>query len=99
VAIPTGIYLTGEPRDDVFIQILPRSGLAHKFGIDILAGVIDSDYRDEIKVILVNHGGDNFRIKEGDRIAQAVVQKIDKLEGVMIKRVVRSGGFGSTGVN
>ncbi len=97
LVIPTGLYLEGHPTEYGFLHILPRSGLAVKYGIDVLAGVVDTDYRDEIKVVLINHGDHPFEIKEGDRIAQAVFQKIDRLSGVRIKSIIRQGGFGSTG--
>ncbi|MEJ2196462.1 MAG: dUTP diphosphatase [Ignavibacteriaceae bacterium] len=85
------------------LQVRPRSGLAAKHGIGILnsPGTIDSDYRGEIKIIIINFGKDDFIIQSGDRIAQLVVSKIyrAKLEEVeelnLSKRGV--GGFGHTG--
>lgn len=89
------------PKDHVGI-IKPRSGLANKYGIDVMAGVIDSDYRGEVKVILRNHGVHDFRIPEGERIAQMIIIKIsisDKLEEVFDLDKTERGedGFGSTG--
>lgn len=82
--------------------IWPRSGLAVKHGIDSLAGVIDSSYRGEVHVALINHGDKDFEIHSGDRIAQLIIQNID-LTGIQevdeLNDTVRgSGGFGSTGV-
>ena len=84
------------------IQIRPRSGLAAKNGISVLntPGTIDSDYRGEIKVILINHGKDIFEIKKNDRIAQMIVCPIIKVEFEEVENLpgtVRGkGGFGST---
>ena len=86
------------------IQVRPRSGLALKKGISIpnTPGTIDSDYRGELKVILINHGQEDFVIQRGDRIAQIVVAPVQR--GIL-KEVDRldetargAGGFGSTGV-
>jgi dUTP pyrophosphatase len=77
--------------------IKPRSGLAFNYGIDVLAGVIDADYKDEIKVILINHGDDPYHIKAGDRIAQLVVLPYYVINGEDGNAPIRSGGFGSTG--
>lgn len=81
--------------------IWPRSGLAVKKGIDTGAGVIDSGYRGEIKILLFNHSDDAYPIKKGDRIAQLLVQKVER---VLFRKVDQlpdskrgSGGFGSTG--
>lgn len=86
-----------------FVGIIkPRSGLAHKHGIDILAGVIDSDYRGEVKVIMQNHGRKTVNIDWRDRIAQMVVIPISISNAVIevaeLDDSVRGdGGFGSTG--
>ena len=61
-------------------RIAPRSGLAAKHGIDVGAGVIDADYRGEIKILLINHSDVKFKIKKGDRIAQLVLEKISLAE-------------------
>ncbi|WP_457562764.1 dUTP diphosphatase [Caminibacter pacificus] len=85
------------------VQIRPRSGLAFKHGITVLntPGTIDSDYRGEIKVLLINLGDEPFEIKEGERIAQAVVAPViqAKIEEVdeLSDTQRGAGGFGSTG--
>jgi dUTP pyrophosphatase len=98
-AVPTGIRLE-IPPDHVGL-IWPRSGLAVRHGIDTLAGVIDSDYRGEIKVVLVNHGTEPFRIAPGDRIAQLLVQRVERAvfvrEGGLASTGRGENGFGSTG--
>jgi len=86
------------------IQVRPRSGLAFKKGISIpnTPGTIDSDYRGELKVILINHGDEDFVIERGDRIAQIVVAPVQR--GVLVEvadldETQRgTGGFGSTGI-
>jgi dUTP pyrophosphatase len=86
------------------IQVRPRSGLALKKGISIpnTPGTIDSDYRGELKVILINHGAEDFIIERGDRIAQIVVAPVQRgilVEVADLEETQRgSGGFGSTGV-
>jgi dUTP pyrophosphatase len=81
--------------------VWPRSGLAVRHGIDTLAGVIDSDYRGEVRVVLVNHGTEPFRIAPGDRIAQLLVQRVERASFVAVTVLEGSarggGGFGSTG--
>ena len=100
--VPTGISF--EIESGFEIQIRSRSGLAYNSGIAVLnsPGTIDSDYRGEIKVILINHGEDNFIIKVGDRIAQAVISKVYQanfeIVDTLSETVRGSGGFGSTGV-
>tara|TARA_Y100000590_G_scaffold27494_1_gene30818 strand:- start:100 stop:537 length:438 start_codon:yes stop_codon:yes gene_type:complete len=99
--IPTGISLA--IPNDVEIQIRPRSGLAAKSNISVLntPGTIDSDYRGEIKVILFNHGSEEFIVNNKDRIAQMILMpilKIDFEEVDDLPETIRgSGGFGSTG--
>ena len=99
--VPTGISVAFS--DGFEIQIRPRSGLAAKSSISVLntPGTIDSDYRGEIKVILYNHGSNDFLINNKDRIAQMVltpVVKIDLEETDDLPNTVRGkGGFGSTG--
>lgn len=81
--------------------IWPRSGMAAKFGVDTLAGVIDCDYRGEIKVSLINHGDKMIEIKPGDRIAQIIVQPFAADAEVVTELDDTSrgaAGFGSTGV-
>ena len=99
--IPTGITIAFSKEYE--IQIRPRSGLAVKKNISVLntPGTIDSDYRGEIKVILFNHGKEDFAINNGDRIAQMVLVPILKMEFNEVDSLpvtVRGqGGFGSTG--
>ncbi len=84
-------------------QIRPRSGLAAKFGITTLnaPGTIDADYRGEIKVILINHGEEDFIIKRGDRIAQMVIAPVSQARFIVKMQLNESErgakGFGSTG--
>ena len=99
--IPTGLSVAFSK--DYEIQIRPRSGLAAKENISVLntPGTIDSDYRGEIKVIIYNHGKNDFIINNGDRIAQMVLTPIVKMEleeTINLPETVRGkGGFGSTG--
>ena len=99
--VPTGISIA--MSDDYEIQIRPRSGLAAKKNISILntPGTIDSDYRGEIKIILFNHGDDEFIIQNKDRIAQMVLVPVHKINFEEVENLpdtVRGkGGFGSTG--
>lgn len=85
-------------------QIRPRSGLALKNGVTVLnsPGTIDSDYRGEIKVILINHGKEPFFVKKGDRIAQMVISKVEQVEVVEVEVLDETdraeGGFGHTGL-
>lgn len=102
-AIPTGLFFEIPPGYEV--QIRSRSGLALKHGISVLnsPGTIDSDYRGEIQVILINHGKENFRIQNGDRIAQMLVSPVIQVafeKTQVLGETQRSGGgFGSTGNN
>ncbi len=99
--IPTGLFIALPAGLEA--QIRPRSGLALKQGITCLntPGTIDSDYRGEIKVILINLSNDIQTIKNGDRIAQMIIAKYEKVSwketGVLEKTERGSGGFGSTG--
>jgi dUTP pyrophosphatase len=87
---------------DCYARIAPRSGLAFKYGIQVGAGVVDSDYTGEIKVLQFNHGAYDFTIKAGDRIAQLIFERIftNELEEVeeLVKTERGAGGFGSTGL-
>ena len=100
--IPTGLFL--ELPEGAEAQIRPRSGLAIKDGITCLntPGTIDSDYRGEIKVILINLSNEDFAINNGDRIAQMVIAKHEQVafEAVeVLEETTRgAGGFGHTGV-
>jgi dUTP pyrophosphatase len=99
--VSTGIAM--EIEDGYELQIRPRSGLAYKYGITVLnaPGTIDSDYRGEIKVLLVNSSNETFSIQKGERIAQGVVQKVIKAELEEVKHLSDTergeSGFGSTG--
>jgi dUTP pyrophosphatase len=99
--VPTGLSVAFSA--DYEVQIRPRSGLAAKHSITVLntPGTIDSDYRGEIKIILFNHGSEEFKINNKDRIAQMIltpVLKIDLEETNNLPDTVRGkGGFGSTG--
>ena len=101
VLIPTGLSIA--IPEDTEIQIRPRSGLAAKSSISVLntPGTIDSDYRGEIKIILFNHGKEEFTVNNGDRIAQMILMPVLKAEFEEIKELPKtvrgSGGFGSTG--
>ncbi|HXY41384.1 MAG TPA: dUTP diphosphatase [Vicinamibacteria bacterium] len=99
-AVPTGLRVQ-IPRGHVGL-VWPRSGLAVRHGIDTLAGVIDSDYRGELRVVLVNHGSEPFAIAAGDRIAQLLVQPVARAVFRRVEALEDSGrgqgGFGSTGV-
>ena len=83
-------------------RVAPRSGLAYKNSIDVLAGVIDADYRGEVKVILANFSDNDFQVEEGMRIAQLIIEKYTLTtlaEVETLDDTVRgAGGFGSTGV-
>ena len=99
--IPTGLFI--ELPLGYEAQIRPRSGLAIKQGITCLnsPGTIDSDYRGEIKIILINLSGEKQVVQNGDRVAQMVVQKVEKIsweETTLLSETTRNnGGFGSTG--
>ncbi len=102
ILVPTGLYI--ELPQGFEAQIRPRSGLAVKHGITILnsPGTIDSDYRGEIKVILINLSNQDFVIKDGERICQMVVARYEKImwkSADAIDTTIRGeGGFGHTGV-
>ena len=99
--IPTGLQVA--IPEELEIQIRPRSGLAVKENIGVLnsPGTIDSDYRGELKIILFNHGKEDFIINNGDRIAQMVLVPILKMEFEEVDSLPNTvrgqGGFGSTG--
>ncbi|MBD0331456.1 MAG: dUTP diphosphatase [Chitinophagaceae bacterium] len=99
--VPTGLFI--ELPSGYEAQIRPRSGLAIKQGITCLntPGTIDSDYRGEIKIILINLSNETQIISNGDRIAQLVVQQVEKViwkPTKLLEETIRSnGGFGSTG--
>ena len=99
--IPTGLSVAFSENYE--IQIRPRSGLAAKKNITVLntPGTIDSDYRGEIKLIIYNHGDENFLVNYGDRIAQMILAPVVKMELEEVNNLPESirgkGGFGSTG--
>jgi dUTP pyrophosphatase len=99
--VPTGLALELPKSHEA--QVRPRSGLALKNGVTVLnaPGTIDSDYRGEIGVILVNHGAEPFEVTRGARIAQLVVAKVEQATLVEAKAITKTkrgaGGFGSTG--
>jgi len=100
--MPTGFAIALPPGYEA--QVRPRSGLAVRFGITVLnsPGTIDSDYRGEIKVPLINHGDTDFAISRGDRIAQLVISPVTRVswaESQTLDTTPRGdGGFGSSGV-
>jgi dUTP pyrophosphatase len=99
--IPTGLSMAFS--EDYEVQIRPRSGLAAKNNISVLntPGTIDSDYRGEIKVIIYNHGHEDFVINDKDRIAQIILTPVVKMEleenDELPETIRGEGGFGSTG--
>lgn len=103
--VPTGLFF--ELPESIELQVRPRSGLAAKNGVTVLnsPGTVDSDYRGEVKVILINHGTEEFVISNGDRIAQGVLSAVSNKQFIKLNKVDElnetersSGGFGSTGV-
>lgn len=97
---PTGLYIQLPVGYEA--QIRPRSGLACKYGITVAnaPGTVDSDYRKEIKVCLINLSNENFVVHPGERIAQMVVAKHEVVDWIEVKELDetdRNGGFGSTG--
>jgi len=99
--VPTGLRIALEPGCEA--QVRPRSGLALKHGLTCLnsPGTIDSDYRGEVGVILINHGQEPFVIRRGERIAQMVIARHEQaamIEVAALDETARgAGGFGSTG--
>ena len=99
--IPTGLFIALPQGYEA--QIRPRSGLAIKYGITVLnsPGTIDSDYRGEIGIILINLSNDRFVVNSGDRIAQMVISKYEQIKWEVLESLPKSNrgekGFGSTG--
>ena len=99
--VATGLALAIPPGYE--IQVRPRSGLALRHGISVpnTPGTIDSDYRGELKVILINHGGAPFEVRRGDRIAQLVLAPVVRASWLKVDELDETprgeGGFGSTG--
>jgi len=100
-AVATGLAVAIPPHFE--IQVRPRSGLALKHGITVpnTPGTIDSDYRGELKVILINHGAEPFQIRRGDRVAQLVLAPVTRAGWIEVDHLEDTarghGGFGSTG--
>ncbi len=101
--VPTGLFI--ELPEGYEAQVRPRSGMANKQGITCLnsPGTVDSDYRGEIKVILINLSDSVQTIKHGDRIAQMVISKVEKAKWDLVQQLNNTkrgeGGFGHTGSN
>lgn len=100
--IPTGLHI--QLPEGYEAQVRPRSGLALKHGITVCntPGTVDADYTGEIGVILINLSNEKFVINPGDRIAQVVVSKYERIEWKEVRELdetERKGGFGSTGIN
>ena len=99
--VATGLAVAIPPGYE--IQVRPRSGLALKYGISVpnTPGTIDSDYRGELKVILINHGNTPFEVRRGDRIAQLVLAPVVRASWLKVDELDETargvGGFGSTG--
>lgn len=99
--VPTGVFI-GIP-EGYEAEVRPRSGMAIKHGVTVLntPGTIDADYRGEIKVILINMGGEPFTINNGDRIAQMVFKRVARVDWKVVESLTETGrgegGFGSTG--
>ncbi|MCD6269959.1 MAG: dUTP diphosphatase [Deltaproteobacteria bacterium] len=103
VMVPTGIAIALPPGFEA--QVRPRSGLAAKYGVTLVntPGTIDADYRGEISVILINHGVEDFVIKDGERIAQMIVAPVSRCQWSLVDELDETGrgggGFGHTGVS
>ncbi len=101
ILVPTGLFMA--IPENMEVQVRPRSGLAIKQGITCLntPGTIDADYRGEIKVILINLSEEVQTIQDGDRIAQMVFQKVEKVNWELVQQLETTergeGGFGHTG--
>jgi dUTP pyrophosphatase len=101
--VPTGLFI--ELPEGYEAQVRPRSGLANKQGITCLnsPGTVDSDYRGEIKVILINLSNEEQSIQHGDRIAQIVISKVERAKWKVVQQLNHTqrgeGGFGHTGIN
>ncbi len=99
LVVPTGVKIA-LPQGHVGL-VWPRSGLAVKQGLDCGAGVVDSQYRGEIKVLLFNHNDSEYQIKKGERIAQLLIQKVETVEFEQVDDLDATSrgenGFGSTG--
>lgn len=100
VRIPTGLAV--ELPADYELQVRPRSGLSFHKGIDVVFGTVDSDYRGEISIVLVNNSKHGFQLRNHERIAQGIVCRAPKVSFVEVSELADTargvGGFGSTGV-
>ena len=100
--VSTGIAVSWPYEAQCYMRVAPRSGLSVKHSVDIGAGVIDWDYRGEIKVCVINHGDNEFVVSHGDRIAQLVMTRMERMSVSVVDQLDPScrgdGGFGSTGV-
>ena len=103
VMVPTGIGIALPLGFEA--QVRPRSGLAAKYGVTLVntPGTIDADYRGEISVILINHGSEDFVIKDGERIAQMIIAPVSRCQWQLVDELDETerggGGFGHTGVS
>lgn len=108
--VPTGLRVEWveengyEKVDEWYLRLASRSGLAVKHSVDVGAGVIDCDYRGDVKVCLINNSDNDFVIKHGDRIAQAILERCNRFSKISIVDELSDtsrgeGGFGSTGVS
>lgn len=101
--IPTGLFIA--LPDSYEAQIRPRSGFAYKHGITVLntPGTIDTDYRGELKILLVNLSNEDFIINHGERVAQLIIAKFEQPKLTLVDSLDETdrstGGFGSTGTN
>lgn len=95
--IETGVYLADCPRE-IYLRLAPRSKLAFKLGIDVKAGVIDSDYRSEIRVLLKNDSDNIISFKQGDAIAQLIPESIHSYSAIEVKEATVT-DRGSAGIN
>lgn len=99
--VPTGVGIALPAGTEA--QVRPRSGLAARYGVTVLnsPGTIDEDYRGEIKVVLINHGQKDFIVESGERIAQMVIAKVERVELAEVEEfdvtIRGEDGFGSTG--
>ena len=102
ILVPTGIAVAIPKGFEA--QVRPRSGWAFKYGVTLpnTPGTIDSDYRGELKVILIHHGSEELLIQRGDRIAQLIIQRVFQIEWDEVSDLDRTdrdaGGFGHTGI-
>lgn len=100
--IPTGLHIA--LPHDYEGMVRPRSGLALKHGITVLntPGCVDSDYRGDIGVVLINHGTESFKVEQGDRIAQFIISKVEHVEWDLVDTLDETergeGGFGHTNI-